>query len=87
MLLLSPETDGLSVLNKEADLFKLGNLVRHRSGGPIMVVDQDVLRSSVEPKVYCAWTEAGERHHASFQERELQAVHGDGTPRNYSSEE
>ena len=43
MLLLSLETEGiLSLPKKEADLFKLGNLVRHRSGGPIMVVDQDV---------------------------------------------
>lgn len=68
-------------------MFRLGNLVRHRSGGPIMVVDQDVLRSSMEPKVYCAWTEAGERRHACFKEGELQAVHGDGTPRDYGSEE
>ena len=52
-----------------------------------MVVDQEVFRSSVEPKVYCTWTEAGKRRHASFKQGELQAVHGDGTPRDYSSEE
>jgi hypothetical protein len=52
-----------------------------------MVVEEEVFRSSVEPKVYCAWTEAGKRCHASFKQGELQAVHGDGTPRDYSSEE
>lgn len=68
-------------------MFRLGNLVRDRSGGPIMVVDQAVLRWSMESKVCCAWTEAGKRRHASFKEGELQAVHGDGTPRSYGSEE
>ena len=68
-------------------MFRLGNLVRHRSGGPIMVVDQEAFRASIEPKIHCVWIEAGERRHASFREGEVQAVHGDGTPKDYSSEE
>jgi uncharacterized protein YodC (DUF2158 family) len=68
-------------------LFRLGNLVRHRSGGPIMVVDREVPHSSIEPRVGCVWIEAGERRHASFKEGELHAVHGDGRPRTHHAEE
>ncbi|MCK1401260.1 DUF2158 domain-containing protein [Bradyrhizobium sp. 4] len=68
-------------------MFKLGDFVRHKSGGPIMVVDQEVFRSSIEPTIRCAWIEAGKRHHASFKEGELQPVHGDGTPRGYRAED
>ncbi|EJN11542.1 putative small protein (DUF2158) [Bradyrhizobium sp. YR681] len=63
-----------------------GNLVKHRSGGPIMVVDREVSHSSNEPLVSCSWVEAGQRHSASFKEDSLQAVNGDGSPRDYEAE-
>jgi hypothetical protein len=52
-----------------------------------MVVDQDVFPSSIEPKIHCVWIEAGRRRHASFREGELDAVHGDGTPKDYGPEQ
>jgi len=58
-----------------------GNLVRHRSGGPIMIVDREVPHSSLEPFVSCFWVEAGQRNAASFKEDSLQVVNGDGSPR------
>jgi uncharacterized protein YodC (DUF2158 family) len=63
-----------------------GNLVKHRSGGPIMVVDREVSHSSIEPRVSCVWIEAGQRRCASFKEGSLQAVNGDGSPRDYDAE-
>ncbi len=52
-------------------LLRLGNLVRHKSGGPIMVVDREVFRSPLEPLISCVWVEARQRHHASFKEGTL----------------
>ena len=63
-----------------------GNLIRHKSGGPIMVVDREVSHSSNEPVVSCVWVEAGQRHCASFKEGTLQAVGGDGLPRSHESD-
>jgi uncharacterized protein YodC (DUF2158 family) len=63
-----------------------GNLVKHRSGGPIMVIDREVSHSSIEPWVSCIWIEAGQRHCASFKEGSLQAVNGDGSPRDYDAD-
>jgi uncharacterized protein YodC (DUF2158 family) len=68
-------------------VFRLGDFVRHKSGGPIMVVDREVSRSPIEPTISCVWTEAGERHYASFKEAELQPVYGDGTPRDCRPDE
>ncbi|MGY8633517.1 hypothetical protein RAD15_13645 [Bradyrhizobium sp. 14AA] len=51
-----------------------------------MIVDREVSHSSLEPLVSCFWVEAGQRHAASFKEDSLQAVNGDGSPRDYDAE-
>jgi uncharacterized protein YodC (DUF2158 family) len=84
---------------KEASNFRLigncmrlraGNLVRHKSGGPIMVIDM-VLPEGVrvlDPDVPygCSWTEDRGQKSAVFRASHLQAVYADGSPRNYDDE-
>jgi uncharacterized protein YodC (DUF2158 family) len=67
--------------------FRLGNLVRHKSGGPIMMVDKEAPPFDVsEPSISCTWVEARQRKYARFRMGSLQAVYADGTSRDYSKE-
>jgi uncharacterized protein YodC (DUF2158 family) len=67
-----------------------GNLVRHKSGGPIMMIDD---RESIggwrgpdDPQHQCTWVENGTKKAATFRASQLQSVCADGTPRNYDNE-
>ena len=70
-----------------------GNLVRHKSGGPIMMVDDLVSREEFGRSSFvrdaghdCTWLENGVKKIGSFRPSELQCVYADGTPRNYDDE-
>lgn len=71
-------------------ILRPGNLVRHRSGGPIMMVDDLISREGVwgipDPTHDCTWLENGIKKIGSFRASELQSVYADGTPRNYDDE-
>jgi uncharacterized protein YodC (DUF2158 family) len=74
-------------------ILRSGNLVRHKSGGPIIVVDDVVSRERVGRSSFvrdarhdCTWLENGIKRVGSFRPSELQCVHADGTPRNYDEE-
>jgi uncharacterized protein YodC (DUF2158 family) len=59
-----------------------GNLVRHKTGGPIMMVTAEspyVLGG--DGHFQCTWTESGERKVAEFHLSTLQPVYADGSPR------
>jgi uncharacterized protein YodC (DUF2158 family) len=74
-------------------ILRPGNLVRHRSGGPIMMVDDLVSREQFRglwgfhdvPRD-CTWLENGVKKIGSFRASELQCVYADGTPRDYDGE-
>jgi uncharacterized protein YodC (DUF2158 family) len=62
-----------------------GNLVRHKSGGPIMMVDREVPSlDAIEPSVSCTWVEDRQHRFAFFKIGTLQTVHADGAPRDYN---
>jgi hypothetical protein len=68
-----------------------GNLVKHRSGGPIMMVDlgpldQFMPMRPLDPECSCVWVENGVKKGAAFPVSHLQPVYADGTPRNYDEE-
>lgn len=67
-----------------------GNLVRHKSGGPIMMIDDLVsiegFWGSDDAYHQCAWVEDGIRKFGTFRASQLQCVYLDGTPRNYDQE-
>ena len=67
-----------------------GNLVRHKSGGPIMMIDDREWmggsRGPPDPQHQCTWVENGTKKAAMFQESQLQCVYADGTPRDYDEE-
>jgi uncharacterized protein YodC (DUF2158 family) len=71
---------------------RIGNLVRHKSGGPIMMIDLTppeniwLLRQRSDYPLGCVWTEAGKRKFAAFRPSDLQPVYADGSPRNYDNE-
>jgi len=66
---------------------RLGNLVRHKSGGPIMIVDfVSPHEEGADPQIGCYWIENGARKSAYLRLWTLQAVHADGSPRNYDDE-
>ena len=68
--------------------FRDGNLVRHKSGGPIMIVDKafpERWRNWV-PWISCVWVVNGQKNVTFFHAGELQTVYADGTPRNYDDE-
>jgi uncharacterized protein YodC (DUF2158 family) len=69
-----------------------GNLVRHKSGGPIMMIDDAVSLEEGpgfvdDPYHQCAWVEAGTKRFGTFRASQLQWVHVDGTPRNRDEEQ
>jgi uncharacterized protein YodC (DUF2158 family) len=67
-----------------------GNLVRHKSGGPIMMIDDLISSEGIwgfyDAPHQCAWVEDGVKKFDNFRAPELQCVHADGTPRNYDAE-
>ncbi|MCG2642446.1 MULTISPECIES: hypothetical protein [Bradyrhizobium] len=68
-----------------------GNLVRHKSGGPIMMIDDQVSIEGMwgsydDPHHQCAWVENGIKKFGTFRASQLQCVYADGTPRNYDEE-
>ncbi len=63
--------------------FRTGNLVRHKSGGPIMMVE-DI--SYLMVRASCVWTESSVRQHRVFELAALDLVFADGTPRDYAAE-
>jgi hypothetical protein len=74
-------------------MLRPGNLVRHRSGGPIMMVDDLISREQFGSSSFfhdaphdCTWLENGIKKIGSFRPSELQCVYADGTPRNYDDE-
>jgi uncharacterized protein YodC (DUF2158 family) len=74
-------------------ILRPGNLVRHKSGGPIMMVDDLISREQFKDMFgfhdaahECTWLENGVKKIGSFRALELQSVYADGTPRNYDDE-
>ena len=64
---------------------RVGNLARHKSGGPIMLID--CVHQSVGGNwVGCVWVENGERRSSQFKFDDLDLVSADGSPRNYATE-
>jgi uncharacterized protein YodC (DUF2158 family) len=67
-----------------------GNLVRHKSGGPIMMVDTAPPESMWLPnpdfECWCVWVEDRVRKAGVFRFSHLQTVYADGSPRNYDEE-
>jgi uncharacterized protein YodC (DUF2158 family) len=61
--------------------FRAGNLVRHRSGGPIMMVERVGWGS-----ITCIWVENCEQKYGKFHEGTVLAVYADGSTRDYNSE-
>ena len=64
---------------------RVGNLVKHKSGGPIMIVDW-APAYPVQMEVGCIWVEDRKTKAGHFQPAVLQPVFADGTPRNYDDE-
>ena len=67
-------------------ILRPGNLVRHKSGGPIMMVDDLVSREQFKGMFGfhyaphdCTWLENGVKKIGSFRASELQSVYADGT--------
>ena len=74
-------------------ILRPGNLVRHKSGGPIMMVDDLIPREQFrgafgfyDSHHDCTWLENGLKKTGSFRPSELKCVYADGTPRNYDEE-
>jgi uncharacterized protein YodC (DUF2158 family) len=68
-----------------------GNLVRHKSGGPIMMIDGVTPEGMwlLDPRDYwcsCVWVEDRVRKGGTFRSSHLQTVYADGSPRNYDEE-
>jgi uncharacterized protein YodC (DUF2158 family) len=67
--------------------FRVGNLVRHKSGGPIMIVeDVWVGVGTSSPELTCTWVEDRERKFARFKGDMVETVYADGSPRDYTNE-
>jgi uncharacterized protein YodC (DUF2158 family) len=71
-------------------ILRPGNLVRHRSGGPIMMMDDPISREGMwgahDAPHDCTWLENGVKKIGRFRASELQSVYADGTPRNCDDE-
>jgi uncharacterized protein YodC (DUF2158 family) len=63
-----------------------GNLVRHKSGGPIMLVTMAYPRLPMMRyvKYECTWIDNQQKMVADFEEELLQPVYADGSPRTYT---
>jgi len=67
--------------------FRVGNLIRHKSGGPIMTVEYvHKLGLGLPPVLDCVWVESRQRKFSSFPGDMVEAVYADGSPREYSKE-
>ena len=68
-----------------------GNLVRHKSGGPIMMIDvappEGMWLVNPDFEVCCIWVENRVRKGAVFRFSHLEPVHADGSPRSHESDE
>jgi uncharacterized protein YodC (DUF2158 family) len=68
--------------------FKLGNLVRHKPGSPVMMIDGSFCSGKmVDALVDCVWMEDKAKRSVSFPFSELNLVFADGTPRDHAAEE
>jgi uncharacterized protein YodC (DUF2158 family) len=64
--------------------FRPGNLVQHKSGGPIMMVASEPGVGRGDDRYPCVWVENGERRYASFHLSSLQQpLNADGVPLEY----
>ncbi|MFK4502117.1 uncharacterized protein YodC (DUF2158 family) [Bradyrhizobium japonicum] len=68
-----------------------GNLVTHKSGGPIMMIERVWpehlwLSNRSNYPCDCIWVEDRVQKAATFPVLDLQAVHADGSPRSYDTE-
>jgi hypothetical protein len=68
-----------------------GNLVRHKSGGPIMMVDvapfEGMGMLPPDPECWCVWVEDRVKKGGIFRVSHLETVYADGSPRNYEHED
>jgi uncharacterized protein YodC (DUF2158 family) len=64
---------------------RVGNLVKLKLGGPIMMVTWGPVRGP-DINCECTWVEDRQTRYARFPEHALQAVYVDGSPRNYDDE-
>jgi uncharacterized protein YodC (DUF2158 family) len=55
-----------------ADEFKPGDLVRLKSGGPVMTVDEVGEDNSKKPTVYCVWQEGSKKFTNDYPPHTLQ---------------
>ncbi|MBR0896824.1 DUF2158 domain-containing protein [Bradyrhizobium tropiciagri] len=64
-------------------MHRTGSLVRHKSGGPIMMVTMAHPRHPMmqHVKYECTWVENQQRMVADFEAELLQPVYADGMPR------
>ena len=65
---------------------RVGNLVRHKSGGPIMIVEELPWPGLGREMAKCVWVEDGQKKLEQLEVQLLQAVYTDGSPRNYDNE-
>ena len=68
-----------------------GNLVRHKGGGPIMMIDLVTPEEMplIDRRDYlcsCVWVEDRVQKGGTFRSSHLQTVYADGSPRNYDEE-
>jgi uncharacterized protein YodC (DUF2158 family) len=65
-----------------------GNLVRHKTGGPVMMIEWETGADAFgrDAHCLCVWVENGARRFATFHRWTLQPVHADGSPRRYDAE-
>jgi uncharacterized protein YodC (DUF2158 family) len=78
----------MATTNLRRNKARIGNLVRHKSGGPIMMVDTEPQDSIVGPvPFHCTRVEDGHKKSQRFWPQVLQLVYADGTPRSYDSEQ
>jgi uncharacterized protein YodC (DUF2158 family) len=67
-------------IGMEAKVFKTGDVVQLKSGGPKMTVKQYTARDTGGSIVRCQWFEGGKHQEASFPGESLDAVTIDGKP-------
>jgi uncharacterized protein YodC (DUF2158 family) len=64
---------------------RTGNLVRHKSGGPIMMVEEIRKPDMLTPAfAECVWVENRQLRHNKFHLDALQTVYANGSPRDYN---
>ncbi len=64
--------------------FRIGNLVKHKLGGPIMVINGTSKGAPGKFALYtCTWVEDGQKKQEILSGQLLQHVYADGSPRDY----